>query len=306
MRLTLQKIARPTVTNSVSRKWFNIVYRKLSWSQKRIFHRTFAKTFREHERMIQICSWTVEFAGKQIEMPLRPEWLWLDWESAVSICGHDIEVKQTYCSLIQSTVRPEQFVDIGASYGTHSLLFLSHGIETISVEPNPSCHDHFQTMCRLNGVGPHIKGVALGERSDFVELSYPERDTWLGSTDMDTRHKLEAGENIITRTVEQKTMDDYLAEFSDRRLLIKIDTEGNECAVLTGGSRTLAEKRPIVIFESFLDDPRRDELFQIFSEHNYNTSKLPWVADQPKPTLTRSQFLIAEGNNFIAVPEERS
>ena len=131
-RLALQSVLRFVVTNSVCRKCLNGVYRRLSWAKKRAFHGKFAKIFREHKSTIAGGSWTVEFADKLIEMPLRPEWLWLDWDSAVSICGHDVEVKETYSSLIQSSTRPEQFVDIGANYGTHSLLFLVHGIETIT------------------------------------------------------------------------------------------------------------------------------------------------------------------------------
>ena len=303
-RLALQRVVRHSVTNSVSRKCLNNIYTKLSWSQKRAFHGAFAKIFREHKSTIPSSSWIVEFAGKPIEMPLRPEWLWLDWDSAVSICGHDIEVKQTYCSLIQSSTRPEQFVDIGANYGTHSLLFLIQGIETITIEPNSSCHDHFRTMCRLNGVKPYIKGVALGERTDLVELCYPERDTWFGSTDIDTRRNLEAGGQVIIQAVAQKTMDDYLIEYADRRLLFKIDTEGNECAILKGGYRTLTEKRPLVIFESLIDGTHRDELFQIISEFNYRIAKLPWASDKPEQTLTRTQFLESARSNFIAVPEE--
>ncbi|CAA9891487.1 conserved hypothetical protein [Candidatus Methylobacter favarea] len=77
-------------------------------------------------------------------MPLTSERFWLDWDTAVSITGHDIEIKQTYEALIGSSEPPELFIDIGANYGTHSLLFLVHQIKTITFEPNASCHDFFQ------------------------------------------------------------------------------------------------------------------------------------------------------------------
>ena len=283
----------------------NAIYRKLCWSQKRTFHGAFAKIFRDHRSTVPSSSWTVEFADKIIEMPLRSNWIWLDWDSAVSICGHDIEVKQTYGFLIRSSARPEQFIDIGANYGTHSLLFLVHGIETITFEPNSSCHDHFRTMCRLNGVKPHIKDVALGKRVGFVELYYPERDTWSGSTDIDIRQKLQSEGKVVTQAVEQKTMDDYLMEYGDRRLLVKIDAEGSECAILKGARRTLTEKRPLIIFESLINELHRYELYQIMSEFNFRIAKLPWAFDGSEQSLTRMQFLEARQTNFIAVPDER-
>src|ERR1700722_9247274 len=51
--------------------------------------------------------------------------------------GHDSELKQTYASLIQLEHPPRLVLDIGANYGTHSIIFLSHDIETVSFEPNP-------------------------------------------------------------------------------------------------------------------------------------------------------------------------
>lgn len=304
-RLALQRIVRLSVTYSISRISLNVIYKKLSWSQKGAFHVAFAKIFRDHKSTVPSSSWTVEFANKIIEMPLRSNWIWLDWDSAVSICGHDIEVKQTYSSLIQSSARPEQFIDIGANYGTHSLLFLVHGIETITFEPNSSCHDHFRIMCRLNGVKPHIKGVALGKRVGFVELYYPERDTWSGSTDIDIMQKLQSEGKVVTQAVAQKTMDDYLMEYADRHLLVKIDAEGSECAILKGGRRTLTEKRPLIIFESLINEPRRHELYELMSEFNFTIAKLPWAFDRSGQSLTRMQFLEATQTNFIAVPEER-
>jgi FkbM family methyltransferase len=176
--------------------------------------------------------WKIVFEGKTILMPLTPERFWLDWDSAVSIVGNDVEVKDTYAALIQSRDAPELFIDIGANYGTHSLLFLVHGIETLSFEPNRSCHDYFRRVCELNRVVPTLETVALGDRVDCVELSYPERDTWLGSTDAEVVKRLVAGQALVTQAVQQKMLDEYLEKIRNKRTLIKLDTEGNELTVL--------------------------------------------------------------------------
>jgi hypothetical protein len=165
-----------------SRQGLNAAYLALTPCHRATFHEWFAKIFRNTSVQARDGNWTVVFAGKSILMPLVSESLWLDWDTAVSIVGHDIEIKQTYEALIgSSTTKPTLFIDIGANYGTHSLLFLVHGIKTMTFEPNSSCHGCFARLCELNHVTPTIEGVALGAYHGYVKLSYPKRDTWLGS-----------------------------------------------------------------------------------------------------------------------------
>lgn len=245
----------------------------------------------------------MEFLGQQIQLPLRREWFWLDWDSAVSIVGHDIEVKESYASLISSPKPPELFVDIGANYGTHSLLFLVHKIDAITFEPNISCHEYFQEICALNGVEPRIEGVALGHCNSYVELWYPDGDTWLGSTDASVKRKLEVEHKLTIQRVEQKIVDDYLAEFGNRRILIKIDTEGNEYQILQGARNTLQRNRPMVIFESWRGEGRR-KVFDLFISHDYRIAHLPWIQDKPVHLSDLTKFLDSPATNFMAVPEE--
>jgi hypothetical protein len=70
--------------------------------------------------------WRLRFAGTQIVLPLRRESFWLDWGFALGVLGHDAEVKRTYEMLLLSD-RPDLFIDIGANYGTHSMLMAAAG-----------------------------------------------------------------------------------------------------------------------------------------------------------------------------------
>lgn len=175
-------------------------------------------------------------------MPLTAERFWLDWDTALSIVGHETEIKDTYLALIGSREAPELFLDIGANYGTYSLLFLTHNIETITFEPNSSCHDYFREICELNGVVGRLEAVALGDSEGFVELAYPEKDTWLGTTDMNIAKSLARRQELVARIVKQKTIDGYLPEFENKSMLIKIDTEGTEYRVLQGGLKALQHR----------------------------------------------------------------
>ncbi len=295
-------LVRAVAAFSWSRRVLNAVYLVLTPSQRSIFHESFAKIFRNNHIQGRDGNWKVVFAGKNILMPLDSENFWLDWDTAVSIVGHDMEVKQTYEALIgSSSTRPNLFIDIGANYGTHSLLFLVHGIRTITFEPNSSCHDHFSKLCNVNHVTPTLEGVALGACIRYVELTYPERDTWLGSTNSEIVDKLSQPSELKTEKVEQKMLDDYFPQIEHNRPLIKIDTEGNELAVLEGATKTLQDVQPMIIFECW-SSIERTKIFNFLEPRNYSIYHLPWSPRSKAESLTSDQFLASSSTNFIALP----
>jgi FkbM family methyltransferase len=268
------------------------------------FHGHFAKLFRDSHRQVDEGQWRLDFAGRQLILPLRPERFWLDWDAALSTLGHETEIKRTYASLILSSSRPELFIDVGASYGTHSILFLIHGIAALSFEPNVSCHEYFRELCALNRVTPRIESVALADGNGAAELSFPEAETWLGTTDPEVRRGLSARTVLTHRQVQQVPLDRYLSEFRNQRILVKIDTEGNEGLVLRGAVRTLERCRPVVIFESF-PKGRRDDLFAFFCDAGYGVVDLPWVPGQASRRFNVEGFVGSKATNFGAVPIER-
>src|SRR5262245_49246131 len=126
--------------------------------------------------------WQLWFAGKRIVVPLRRESFWLDWGHALGVLGHDAEIKRTYEMLLFSD-RPDLFVDIGANYGIHSMLIAAAGVSVLAFEPNPHClNDYTRAIMSLNGITSlQWESIALGNSNGMVELSFPERETWLGS-----------------------------------------------------------------------------------------------------------------------------
>lgn len=301
-----RSVFRATASSPWSRWLLNALYLRLSPSQCASFHQRFAKAFRNGANRGRDGHWKVAFGGKPIRMPLRGGSLWLDWDNAVSIVGHDIEVKQTYESLIESaSARPELFIDIGANYGTHSLLFLVHDIETITFEPNSTCHDCFRQICALNNVRPCLEPVALGEARGYVEFSYPKRDSWLGSTNPEVIERLKQSEGLVTENVEQKTLDEFSSRIGKKRTLIKIDTEGNELSVLKGAKKVLRETRPTIIFECF-GESDRSRLFELFTGESYSVYPLPWSPNSDAGVLGKEQFIASSATNFIALSSKSS
>jgi FkbM family methyltransferase len=222
--------------------------------------------------------------------------------------GHDIEIKQTYAALIASDQRPTLFLDVGANYGTHSILFLAAGIPVIAFEPNPSCFVHFQTMCKLNGLSGRWEQVALGREVGDVELAYPEKETWLGSVSSDVVPNLKELHDVTSVRVPIRTLDYYLGDnclgdIPDCRVLIKIDVEGYEREVLKGASRMLRDWMPTIIFESN-DVKARDDLFHLLAGFAYCIHPLPWRPVTRSQSLGIAEFLASAATNFLALPSE--
>jgi FkbM family methyltransferase len=301
--VALNGIIRPIVGAAVSRRCLNMFYNRLGFRKRRLFWLAFAKAFRDKPSIGEGGIWRVEFCGKSILMPLRPDRMWLDWDSAVSIVGHDVDVKQTYSAILCSSLRPDVFVDVGGNYGTHSLLFLVHGVRTVTFEPNSSCHAYFHETCALNGVEPDLHGVALGDTEGSIKLVYPERHTWLGSTSSAASAHLLEEEDVKIREVPLRKLDDYLREINigavRGRILMKIDTEGNELSVLRGGEQFIDRAHPDIVFECWKNSERR-ALFEFLCQREYALYDLPWTPNVPHEQLDMERFSNSSAMNFFA------
>jgi FkbM family methyltransferase len=299
-----QAIVRSIVVGKWSRTILNCWYCWLGWRVWSAFHAGFAKIFRNRTDVhLAAGNWAIYFAGRKILLPLRPLWSWLDWDTALSILGHDVEVKRTYVALINSPERPALFLDIGANYGTHSLLFLSAGVPTMAFEPNPTCFSYFETVCQQNGL--EGKGrweqVAIGDRTGSVELVFPEGDTWLGTINSEVTESLKNSYNVVTEHVPLRRIDDYLSEFPREKILVKIDVEGFESQVIKGASQFLTHHKPKIIFECNHGELRA-EFFELLASYGYSIYPLPWNPSVGSVPLGVEEFSASTATNFIASP----
>lgn len=197
--------------------------------------------------------------------------------------------------------RPDLFIDVGCNYGTHSLLVLVSGVETLSFEPNVACHEYFRTVCRMNGVASRLYPVTLGESYDWLELHYLEQGTRLGSFDPAVADKLKTRPGVRMELVEVRRLDDFLDEIRGRRVLLKIDAEDFKYSVLAGAKELLRDHRPMVLFEAHRL-PGRALLFSLFEEAGYVITRLPIVRGERPSIVSRSAFADEPGGDFIALP----
>jgi FkbM family methyltransferase len=273
----------------------NRLHRALSLPQKRrFFYLCFDPRYRIEG------PWTVTFAGRRLVLPLRSDFE-LGWIAATAFHGYDTELHELYESLVRDRRPPRVFFDVGASYGLHSLKLLAHGVRVVSFEPNPACHPFFLACCRRNGLQPDIRAVAVGSTAGAVQLRVPRGRTWLGTTTTAVARSWGDAVEVDTMTVRQTTLDDVVRTGGLVPDVVKIDTEGNERAVLAGACGILASARPLVVLESWPGHPERAALFELLAGHHYRLHALRF-AQCPSSALTLDAFVSCPDANFVARP----
>lgn len=279
-----------------SRWCLNAYYNSLSIEARSRYHKRYSTIFRGPGPLPD-GTWQVRFLGKPVRLPLRAAHSWTDWANALAILGHDPEVKSAYERLLSSPQRPELFLDVGANFGTHSLLFAAQGVRTIAFEPNAKCRDYATAACALSGLDIQWEAVAIGDRDGEVQLVFPDEETWLGSIAGDVVSKLQSySGTTISQTVPLRRLDHYAEVVRGKRALMKIDVEGSEDVVLAGAPALLSQSAPTIIFES--NDPaKRSGLHALLARHGYVVSDLRY----PGTGLDAAGFASCRATNFLAV-----
>ena len=137
-------------------------------------------------------------------------------------------------------LRPgDHFLDVGANVGSYTVLAGGAvGARVTAVEPVPATFGHLQRNVALNGMNERTRccQVGLSERAGTLRFS----------KDLDTvNHVLADGEDLPAVEVPVTRLDDLVGE--DVPILIKMDVEGHERAVLRGAPATLADRRLLAV-----------------------------------------------------------
>ena len=299
-----ERIVGWAAARCLPRKGLNAIYNRLSYRQKGICHAKFAKIFRHGDTVVEPGEWIVKFCGRQVRVPLHPDSMWLDWDSALSVLGHEPEIKETYEALIGKGCAPRCVFDIGASYGLHSLLLLAHGVRVISFEPNPACHEFLKRLENLNGLQFSVEGTAVGSTDGTAELCFPDTNTWLGSIDPNRIRDLSREHELRCVKVPCISLDSYVRKSGLVPDVIKLDTEGSELQILEGASNTLESGKPTLVFECWRNSDR-EQLWRFLDRTGFATVRLPLLSPGDATPIELSAFLHSNESNFAALPREQ-
>jgi FkbM family methyltransferase len=144
-------------------------------------------------------------------------------------CGLD---EMEDMSLVLHALRPgDLFVDVGANVGSYSIIAAAGAKATvIAVEPIQETFSHLFANIRINDLSGSISAHCVGLSNKQGTLAF--------TTALDSvNHVLLDGEDEDSRAVAVTTMDALCAH--QQPVVIKIDVEGHELAVLKGAESTL-------------------------------------------------------------------
>ena len=176
-------------------------------------------------------------------------------------------------ALLRELLRSQDlFVDVGANCGLYTLIACQAGVPAMAMEPNDLNFRRLTHNLRHNGFNQaKALNVALGDQQGKCLL-------YGGGEGASLLKNWGGMASTYAREVEVKTLDSLIAgRPTAERLLIKVDVEGHELAVLAGARQLLARVAgPCWIIEhSFrenqdgLINPSYLKLFEVFWTAGY-------------------------------------
>lgn len=196
--------------------------------------------------------------------------------------------------------------DVGANIGDYTALLRNQfpGAQIHAFEPNPEAFAQLKaqqsdsTLCLPIGFSNARGQVDLFQASGTASSQHASvyRDV-IGTLHAQTARAI---------PVQMETLDDYLAERKLERVdFLKIDTEGNELAVLHGARRALAERRIGIIQFEFNDMNLVSRCFlrdfrAVVPHHKFFRLVRSGLLKIPQTPLRSELFAF---QNIVALPE---
>lgn len=149
----------------------------------------------------------------------------------------------------------DQVWDLGANVGVFSFAAAARGGSVLAVEPDPFLAGLLRRSARLQEnreLDVEVLSVAMSSRFDLATFAIAERGRASNSL-LEVRSRVTAGGVRDRLTVPLLTLD-MLASVRTPPSFLKIDVEGAELDVLTGGRVVLEERRPLVYLEVGRED----------------------------------------------------
>lgn len=159
--------------------------------------------------------------------------------------------------LLREHRRGRRFVDVGANWGSYTVLLQPNFDRIDAFEPIARCAAALRVYASAHECELGVHGCALGDRDATVALLIPPNDGF----DRSARARIVAGATEASAVgVEARTLDSFGFDDVD---LVKIDVEGYERHVIAGAFETLARCRPTLLVEieqRHIDEPLADRI----------------------------------------------
>jgi FkbM family methyltransferase len=192
--------------------------------------------------------------------------------------GH---VHDTDYEALRTCMREGDIADIGANIGQSiiSLHRLFPNAHIHAFEPNPQCRAVLGRVIRLTGAKVDLHMCGLADRAGELIFNVPVTSDGIellqeGSFDPRvfneplTRSRIGSDFTLQSSRIPVACLDDFPGTYA----LLKIDVQGLELAVLTGGKQTIERDRPVILLER---DARSEEsIMRFLAAFSYEVTTL--------------------------------
>ncbi len=161
--------------------------------------------------------------------------------------GNNPQFEPNMVKLFKALVQSNDVVaDIGANIGLTAILFASLAREVHAFEPGANTFKFLErNLESANVKNVVLNNIGLGAKAETQTLTYDKNDR--SGAFISSVNKLEEGHQ--TETIEIDTLDNYYSDKNTLPNILKLDVEGFEQYVLTGGQKLLNKQKPIIILE---------------------------------------------------------
>jgi FkbM family methyltransferase len=212
-------------------------------------------------------------------------------------------------------------IDVGANVGIYADLLRRGSKRVLAFEPHPVCADYLRRLAlgRVEVIQAALSS-SDGEASLRIPLEGSEDAHALSSLSALNDFGGRSDQSIRLEAVKTTTLDrigDRLSAAGERVAFVKIDVEGHELDVLSGGRQFLSAQRPVLLVETeFRHGADPEAVFQFASALGYEAYALvdghtlepvnaALLASRQSPELMRVGRHGGYLNNVFFIPRER-
>ena len=228
---------------------FDVFPISLKWTIIRFLPGRLSHSFMNYGKP-RIFEWKVGKAAKfRIRSDSEDDYFQLGYTNMIS--SYEPETLECWESVTKDT---GLVLDVGAYTGIFTLIALRQGgaNSCISFEPNPISCAKLITNIQLNSYTKkaRVLNIGVGEEFSRRELKVPRLRNGSSAVQVsDSKVKRNMDDWITLREIEILTVDEVVAERSNRVSAIKIDVEGYEINVLKGAVNCLTVDKPAILLE---------------------------------------------------------
>ncbi|GAC1528605.1 MAG: hypothetical protein NVS3B15_06460 [Sediminibacterium sp.] len=227
------------------------------------------------------------------------------------------EITQSEVGFFKKLVRKGSLaIDIGANTGDLTVpMSIAAGVNglVIALDPNTQVFAVLSANAKLNKDKAHIVPLPFAATETDGEFYFASSEASFSNGGLindssDNRHgKYKLKEKIKGINLE-KYLNDYYKDWLPELSLIKVDTEGNDLAVLKTLESIIATYKPNILAEVFptLTHDERTAMFNFFSKHGYRIYDIGHmdIAHEVSPVLLNDADEMARppvASNIMAV-----